>query len=368
MTPRPRIKPHLRPLRRGKAAVQFGLDPGPGAVVLEGLTEREVGLVLGLDGTRTRRALATFHQVDPARLDAILDLLGGAHLLVPGTIDRAHLAQLPPALAAGDLGVDAHALGMVYAEGIDGLHYVAERAHSCVLVDGTGPLPHTVATALRAGGVGTVLVGESSVDEVDLDLRSGRHPQHPSTTPDFVILTASNVLTPDRATPWQRRGVAHLPVVAEPHRVTVGPLMGISVDAPCVSCQHLLRADRDPLWPALVAQSHAPGPRPATTPGRRRPTQTETSLTHLVAGVVAMVTFTYLDGQPTPSGMALEVCLPWPDLTQRRWSRHPHCSAHGSATATARASEHDRGDVHGGADTASAYALSRSPGRDTMAE
>lgn len=328
-------------MRRGTAAVQFGLDPGPGSVVLDGLTAAEVDLVLGLDGTRTKRALATAYQVEPSRLEAILGLLSNAHLLVPGTIDRAHLSQLPPAVAAGDLGVDAHALGMVYGDGIDGLHHVAARAGCCVIVDGSGPLPHAVATALRAGGVGVVLLGESSVAEVDLDLRSATGSEPPATTPDLVILTAANVLTPDRATPWQRRGIAHLPVVAEPHRVTVGPFMGIAADAPCVTCQHLLRADRDPLWPALVAQTHAVGPLHTTPSSSGRPTQTETSLTHLVAGVVAMASFTYLDGQPTPTGLALEVGLPWPDLTQRRWFRHPHCSAHG---------------------------LVRSPGRDTMAQ
>ena len=281
MTPRPRIKPHLRPLRRGKAAVQFGLDPGPGAVVPRADRAR------GRPRPRARR------HPDPSRAGHLPPgrpstarrhppLLGGAHLpsRAPSTgpIWRSY-----PALAAGDLGVDAHALGMVYAEGIDGLHHVAERAHSCVLVDGTGLPPHR-----RHGAAGRRRrdrpVGESSVDEVDPRPAFRPPSAAPQHHPRLRHPTASNVLTPDRATPVAaprcRPPARGCRTPSGHRRPTHGHLGG----RPCVSLSTPARADCDPLWPALVAQSHAPWPRPATTPGRRRPTQTETSLTHLVAG------------------------------------------------------------------------------------
>jgi bacteriocin biosynthesis cyclodehydratase domain-containing protein len=113
--------------------------------------------------------------------------------------------------------------------------------------------------------------------------------------------------------------VAHLPVVSQGHRVLIGPLVTPG-RGPCLRCLDLHRCDRDPAWPALLAQLALPAPvapAPAVSP--------ETTLTAIAAGLSAMVVHTALDGQEVPRGVSLEVSLPWPRVEQRRWTDHPLC-------------------------------------------
>ena len=56
MNRRPRLKSHVQPLRRGPGSLQLGLYPDAG-VVLDGLSDAEIAVAEGLDGSLDIRAL-----------------------------------------------------------------------------------------------------------------------------------------------------------------------------------------------------------------------------------------------------------------------------------------------------------------------
>lgn len=349
MVSRPRLKPHLTVLRRSEDAVQFGVDPGPDALILRQLATAEIELLIGLDGTRTTTELAAALRRsggDPARLPQLLGILHDHRLLVPGTVDRAHLQQVS-APVRSELSVDAHAVGMTYRDDRDGFHHIADRARLAVLVDGAGPLAVALAQLLRTCGIGSVTVGPAGAEQAEHDLvsipvrspaagsGSGAAGSVPAVgSPDLVVLIGSRLVHPARSTGWLRHEVAHLPIAVEPHRVVVGPLMGVSPQQPCLLCQHLYRGDRDRAWPQLAAQLF---PSDLTSSGAP---VAETTLTQLAVGAAAMIAVAHLDGQPTPCGVAVELSLPWPVPIYRRWHRHPDCPDHGRLGG---APEADRG-------------------------
>ncbi|MEO6714081.1 MAG: hypothetical protein ABIM89_11715, partial [Mycobacteriales bacterium] len=205
---------------------------------------------------------------------------------------------------------------------------VASRSTQHVVIGGEGELPYALADLLRVGGIGQVSVGTNALNTLDLELRgqraSGRHHTFGSasdlpTRPDLVVLTAMRALHPDTGEPWLRRGIPHLPVVAQVHRVSVGPL--ITRDAgPCLTCMDLHRRDRDAAWPVVLAQLAPAWPlHPAA------PVNLEAALAAMTTGAAAMIVHAYLDGQPVPADLCLELSLPWPVVLCRRWFRHPLC-------------------------------------------
>jgi hypothetical protein len=124
---------------------------------------------------------------------------------------------------------------------------------------------------------------------------------------------------PDAGEPWLRRGIPHLPLVVQGHRVQVGPLITGGA-GPCLSCLDLHRRDRDAAWPALLSQL-APGP---FLPGA--PVSLESTLSAMTIGAAAMIVHTCLDGQPVSVDISLEISLPWPMIQSRRWFSHPLCN------------------------------------------
>lgn len=317
MAVRPRLKTHARALRRGPGAVQFGLVPEIG-FVLEGLCPAEVTLLQGLDGSRDSPQLyaaATGAGIARNRLDQILAELRSRHLLVDDPTDRAHRTSLLDA-SRPTLDPDADALAVAYQMAGDGYDPLAARRTQHVVIDGAGGLPEALAQLLRAGGIGRVDIGAHAADLLDLDLRERAARRH---YPGLVVLAASGALAPSTGAPWWRRRVPHLPLVAQGHRVTVGPLVAAG-RGPCLGCLDLHRSDRDRAWPALLSQLAPPSPGVGT-----RTVSAESTLTAVAAGAAAMITHTVLDGQDVPVGVSLEVSLPWPSLTHRRWSPHPRC-------------------------------------------
>ena len=316
MAARPRLKPHARLLRRGAGALQVGLAADAG-VVLEELSEAEIALVARLDGSLDLpglHAVAVSTGVAPGRVTGLLQALRERHLLLDLPTDRALLGDLGEVWRAA-LRPDADALAAAYQLAGDGYALLAARRRQHVVVGGTGGLPQSLASLLRAAGVGRVDAGPAAAEALDLDLRHDPG----GDTPTLVVLTAVGALPSETGEPWRRRGVAHLPVVAQGHRVLIGPLVTPG-RGPCLRCLDLHRCDRDPAWPAVLAQLALPAPvapAPAVSP--------ETTLTAIAAGLCAMVVHTALDGQEVPRGVSLEVSLPWPRVEQRRWSDHPLC-------------------------------------------
>ncbi|HET7476721.1 MAG TPA: hypothetical protein VFJ97_11965 [Dermatophilaceae bacterium] len=286
----PRLRTDIHPLRRGPGSVQLGQHQDTGLVV-EGLTDDEVALLQRLGRAAdppspvTAELTATLSTARAGRLAALL-----------GTLRERRLLAEP-----------------------DGTAYPCEpgdprrRRHQIVVVSGAGALPETVAELLRAGGVGQVQVGEQAADALDFELR------HDPVTrpPDLVVLLARDAVRAGRGEPWRRRGVPHLPVVAHRQRLVVGPL--VSTGGPCLGCLDRHRADRDQAWPLLLDQL-------APEPGFGvRAVEVPSPLAELGSGIVAMVGHAWLDGQPVPQGLSIEVGLPWPGVDYRQWQRHPRC-------------------------------------------
>lgn len=307
MGSRPRLKQHLRPLRRGDGRVQLGVDPATG-VLLEGLCEAEVELLERLDGSLDEGAAvlwASERGVAPERVSALLATLREHALTVEAPAHRFDVAGLPAPVRAS-LGPDAEALTCAYGRDDDGYAVLGRRSRQGVLVDGCGGLPAALSQVLRQAGVGRVTSGRYAAAAT------------PSPAPDLVVLAGMDALDPSRAAGLMRAGTPHLPLVLHGPGAEVGPLVRPGT-APCLRCLDLTRADLDPAWPAVLAQLNRPalGPPPETSG--------ETSLVHAAAGLAAMLVLQALDGQGTVPGMSLEVGLRPPHVEQRIWPAHPQC-------------------------------------------
>jgi hypothetical protein len=337
MSTRPCLKSHAQPLRRGPGSLQLGTCPGLG-VVLDGLSEAEIAVAEGLDGSMTIQtlyAVAATAGVSAARLGHLIETLTEHHLLVDTTttdrVDRADRASLSPVGFARRQPLRPEATATAIAAGYrlvgDGSDYVAARARQHVVISGEGDLPCGLADLLRVGGIGEVSVGANAVDVLDLELRGHRPGAQaelgpalvPPRGPDLVVLAVMGAIRPDAGAPWLRRGIPHLPLVVQAHRVQVGPLVTGGA-GPCLSCMDLHRRDRDAAWPALLSQLSPTWP---LRPGA--PVNLESTLTAMTIGLAAMIVHTCLDGQPVPGDLSLELSLPWPTLLTRRWFRHPMC-------------------------------------------
>ncbi len=337
MQHRPRLKSHARPLRRGPGSLQLGLSPDAG-IVLDGLSEAEIAITEGLDGSRDLRALharAAEAGVSADRVSALIAALVDHRLLIDTATDRAWLSPHDGTRCRPDdtlrqparPDLTAMAISAAYHLASDGLDYLSARSTQHVLISGDGDLPCALAELLRAGGIGRVSVGISAANSLDLELRSHRADrlapagpaQQPGSGPDLVVLAALGAIHAEAGEPWLRRGIPHLPVVVQAHHVQVGPLI-TRIGGPCLSCMDLHRRDRDPAWPALLSQLSPTWP---LRPGP--PITLESTLAATTVGLAAMIVHTCLDGQPVPRDLSLEVSLPWPAILSRRWIRHPLC-------------------------------------------
>ena len=331
MNNRPRLKSHAQPLRRGPGSLQLGLSPDT-AVVLDGLSDAEIAMTESLDGSMdipTLYAVATASGVAADRISSLIAILAEHHLLLETTTDRAWLSRIDqPRRHPLRPGATAAAIAAAYDLPGDGVDYVAARSTQHVVIGGEGDLPYALADLLRVGGIGQVSVGTNAVNTLDLELRGHRATDKRTVygsvsdlpaRPDLVVLTAMSAIHPDAGEPWLRRGIPHLPLVAQGHRVYVGPLITRN-SGPCLTCMDLHRRDRDAAWPVVLAQLAPAWPlHPAA------PVNLESALTAVTIGAAAMIVHAYLDGQPMPGDLCLELSLPFPVVLCRRWFRHPLC-------------------------------------------
>ena len=321
---RPQIKPGLRLVRRNATTVQIGLTPDVG-VIVTGLAVGETELVERLDGTRRVSELLAWARtrgMDPARVPELLDLLGAAGVLAGPPADRAYLHQLGEGQRRR-LGPDATAWSVVYADAGDGYRLLAERARRQVLVVGAGRLAEAVQTA--AGRTGAHCTLTASLD-ANLNAKLKADPTadlgaEPRTTRqlaayELVVLVGDDAVGAAAGATLLGAQRAHLAVVAGADRASVGPLV-VPGRSACLRCVDLHRADRDSGWPGIAAQLDAPPPTP----------RGESSLTELVAALVALQVACWLDARRTPAsvGATLTVSLPDGVSTRRAWPRHPRC-------------------------------------------
>ncbi len=300
--------------------MQLGL--GSTAVLLRGLSPGQIAVLEHLDGTRSHgalRALAAQHGDEPQRVDDLLAVLSHTGAMADPGSERIQRLNLP-------------------------------AAPRPIIVGGPPTLTESVSRALRQADVPDIRMGATALDHAELALRDRfGSAVGPTPRPGLVVLTAYDGIDPDDATPWLRHGVPHLAFTTDGDRIIVGPLVvpGQGGGSTCLRCVELHRCDRDSARPTVLAQTtrraapHEVVPLSGTTPrggialtaivgpgGHVDPTRLEAAALATAASVAALVVAAYLGGVTLPSGVTVELTVPWPRLDHRRWTRHPRCPHH----------------------------------------
>jgi len=344
------LVPGLRRLWRDRHNLQLGTDPGR-AVVLE-LADPALARVLELlDGTRTDRGIARDAAalgVPEAATATLLDTLHQAGLAI-----RRH-TLLPAGLpepARRRLATEAAALAMRGRAPVSPAEAVRRRASARVVVGGYPRLAVPIAAVLAEAGIGHVdpaLTGRVRADDVGLGALLPADSGRPRATaaaeavarvaPTATVAplrggTASVVVQAGARRPAQlaaladaRRGVAHLAVEIRDGIAVIGPLVP-PAGSPCLNCYELHRRDRDPGWPAIVAQL-------ATGAEAAPPCSVTTALA--AVGYAAEEVLAYVDGgAPDAVGTTIEVLAPGRER-RRRWAPHPRCGCGADLTRRRR--------------------------------
>ena len=357
---RPVIKPALRRLWRGDHELQLGTDPTH-AVLLHGVDEAAHAVLSLLDGTR---------DVDAVARDA-------GRYGVPEPEARAFVAQLAAVNALDDAAVAPHGVPPGERERLDpdlatltllGPHPAAgprlldTRRAMRVLVVGAGRVGSLVAALLGAAGVGHVAIRDDAVatardaapgglcptddgrprvvGAVEAAQRAGGTSVEGSVRPpnaidcvdaDFAVLALDGWLAAPQGVLDLFAG-AGLPYVVTGVRETVGvvgPLV-LPGRTACPRCLDLHRTERDPDWPAVVAQ--------LATAARGAVPSCDVAL---AAGTAALTVGQVLAHFMGPGfsrcvGATLELRLPHWTVRRRAWTTHPCCPCE-AATAAERA-------------------------------
>lgn len=344
---RPRINPALVQLWRDARTLQIGLDPAR-AVVATGLDAVLRDFLRGLDGRHTAAELlrgAVGAGADPLIVRRLLAELRAANVLTDGAPQSltsvggpAEVDRLAPELASLSL-----------LPGATPALRLRRRRGATVQVLGATRIGVPLASTVAASGVGRVAVlDEGNVVPADCVpgglLPTDEHrPRRlaaddavrraaPATDctsaarPDLVVLCEP---WPDPAalSPLMARGIAHLVVTVREGTGVIGPLVRPGASS-CVRCGDLHRTDRDPAWPAMLAQ--------LTARRRTRIDPVDAALALLVAAVGAVQVLGHLDrggeAPGTVDGASLEVSPPDWRLRRRSWPAHPLCGCSAAST------------------------------------
>lgn len=337
---RPALKTGIRHAWRSPGVLQFGLDPER-AVVLEGVDVLLAGLLAELDGSLTRSAiplLAVERGVEPDRVLAALDALTLAGLVEDRSSVRTPsgdgLVPSESARIAPDLRAQALAGPRSTTAPLD------TRRGTIVAISGAGRVGSGTAALLAAAGIGTLVVDDEEptlasdltpfgLGSSDLGRPRAKGVQRavstfaPSTRlltrvagrPDLVVLAPAEEA--DRATAIRLtgEGIPYLVATVREGVGVLGPLVVPGVTA-CLHCLDLHRADLDPAWPNVLAQTQSDHPEPAS----------DVALAGMVASLAALHVTTWLQGgNPTSMNAALSVYLPEGRVRRRSFPPHPDC-------------------------------------------
>ncbi|AGP55149.1 ThiF family adenylyltransferase [Streptomyces rapamycinicus] len=122
---------------------------------------------------------------------------------------------------------------------------------------------------------------------------------------------------PEQARPLLASGTPHLYAGVIEATGVVGPLVAPGI-TPCAGCAAAGRAEREPVWPRMLAQWRS---------GRRRTAPAcDTALAMVVAGLAAVQALAFLDGRPSGgAGVRWELALPSLVWEARPIEAHPGC-------------------------------------------
>lgn len=325
-----RIRNGLRVLWRRPGESQVGVDERR-AVVLTGLSLPEQQWLDHLERERSHDQLLVAARrlgVVQGRVRELLAELSGHGLLAHRPVEPTHERN---GLAAEDDYWQRWSGG--------GSPVLPRRTAAVAAVLGLDRVGMTLAAALAAAGVGTVLVADRTPvrrDEVGpggFSVPDVGHPREerarallraeyshiatsapPGTRPDLVVMCVQDVADPARLRPLVREDVAHLLVTHEELAVRVGPLV-VPGAAACARCVELHRTDDQTCWPALATQLLG-------SPERGVPA----SLGLAAAAVALTETLAFLDGRRVTT-LGAGLVLDGAHSVPRRvtWSVHPGC-------------------------------------------
>ncbi len=352
----PMLKPALRRGWRSRDTVQFGVARAHAVVM--GPVDTATGSFLELlDGTRglpLLRQEARAIGLPEGRADALVDRLAAA-----GLLDEPRDGG-EPAAALDRLRPDAGALSVLHPEPGAAARLLAARRAMRVQVRGAGRVGVAVAAALSGSGIGWVDVvdggrvepwdvapGGLSADQIGerrdmaarrvvrqtapgpLPRRAAREracaeERAPSGEPGLALVViaprdglAAYAPDPEPAQPLLASGTPHLYAGVLEATGVVGPLV-VPGMTPCAGCAAAGRAEREPVWPRMLAQWRS---------GRRRTAPAcDAALAMVVAGLTAVQALAFLDGRPSGgAGVRWELALPSLVWEARPVVAHPGC-------------------------------------------
>ncbi|MGW5638232.1 TOMM precursor leader peptide-binding protein [Streptomyces sp. NPDC003832] len=365
----PMVKPALRRGWRDLNTVQFGMTPAHAMTLgpMDTATGSFLDLLNGTRGVDLLRTEGRRMRLPDEHVDALVARLARAGLLDDARGGGAPGAELRRRKETLDrLRPDLASLSLTTSEPGDAVHRLAARGSLRVQVRGAGRVGAVLAALLAGAGVGEVdvcdggrvepwdvapgglpaeAVGERRDEAARRAVRRAapagparRGPKAPPADADpgrsLVILAPRDDVSvhapvPSAAEPLIASGTPHLYAGVVEGTGVVGPLV-LPGETSCAGCLEEGRADRDPVWPRLVAQWRSGG-------GRARPVPAcDLALATTVAGLAAAHALTFLDGRtPSSAGVRWEVSLPGLTWHARPVWAHPGCPC-GAAGKSAR--------------------------------
>jgi hypothetical protein len=131
----------------------------------------------------------------------------------------------------------------------------------------------------------------------------------------FVVQIGQSAPAELAAFRYARQQLPHLLIEERDGVILVGPLVP-ATGRPCLNCVDLHRRDRDPAWPAVIAQ---------LSTGAEAPFATTMVTTMIAAGVAAAQVLAYIDaGTAATIGASFEI-NGTVQHRRRSWTVHPRC-------------------------------------------
>ncbi|HET8795156.1 MAG TPA: ThiF family adenylyltransferase [Arthrobacter sp.] len=354
------INPRLHVFDRSEQCVQFGV--GEQSVILDGLTVPDKRLInLLIEGTdEPESALAGKCGLLPARAGYLI------RMLQPVLITPSQSETVLSGLRADRLEPDIIQWSAAYE--LNAAPLMERRNQAAVRIMGLGRTGSTIAQALAAAGIGTLLlddnhrvgpadVGAGSFRLCDVGMPRAaavrRQIQHIDPTIqthaigqpgqertydasfftlDLVIHIANDITDEQLHAELMHKEQPHLPVILRDRDVLVGPLV-VPGKTACLGCIDQHRADQDPQWLEICRTMRA---RAVTETGAA---PEETAVALFAAGSAVLQSLLLIDGVNRPSGWSTVVQMRTADGSSTSFSYQPHpacgCTHQPSAASAA---------------------------------
>lgn len=307
---RPVLRPGAALLRRDRAHLQLGVQPGEAVVLPDSPAVQD--LLARLDGVCSReRVLASCRDAGTAA--EVLDGLLAAGLVVDA--DEVRSAPAPGELTYQlSRGSAADATRRMQRRAESAVRLLAAAEHHNDLLVSLGGL-------LTASGVGRLV----TADEVAAAVPPGswRHLLPPCHPPPAATVVVGSPVTSASTETLMLADAPHLVVSVMDGIAVVGPFVRPGRTA-CLSCVDRALAARDPAWPALLDQlrptTQVEGG-PGDLPAPRSPV-----LESAVATLAAREVLAHLAGDAVLTyGASLRFGADLVEQVLHRWDLHPAC-------------------------------------------